>query len=97
MNTVNLSRFWYIFPPDDQELRPGQFERKVTSFISYLPRDQQIAVLDFLMVQYAAFQTQLEVLRLRAVVSQPEHCERSERLSHHLETLRVCRQSLHLS
>jgi hypothetical protein len=73
MGAVNLSRLWYIFPPDDQDLRPGQFERKVTSFINYLPRDQQIAVLDFLMVQYAAFQKQLEVLRARAVVSQPEH------------------------
>ncbi|HTS55483.1 MAG TPA: hypothetical protein VMH26_19610 [Burkholderiales bacterium] len=95
MKSVNLSRLWYIFPPDDQELRPGEFERKVTSYINYLPRDQQIAVLDFLMVQYAAFQKQLEVLRARAVVSPPEHFQRAERLSHHLETLRVCRQSLH--
>jgi len=97
MNSVNLSRLWYIFPPDDQDLRPGEFEQKVTSYINYLRREEKIAVLDFLMVQYAAFQKQLEVLRARAVVSQPEHCQRSERLSHHLETLRVCRQAVHAS
>jgi len=96
MNSVNLSRLWYIFPPDDQDLRPGEFEQKVTSYINYLPREEEkIAVLDFLMVQYAAFQKQLEVLRARAVVSPPEHFQRAERLSHHLETLRVCRQAVH--
>ncbi len=95
MNSVNLSRLWYIFPPDDQDLRPGEFEQKVTSYINYLPPEEKIAVLDFLMVQYAAFQKQLEVLRARAVVSQPEHFQRAERLSHHLETLRVCRRAVH--
>src|SRR5262245_56557318 len=91
MRRVNLSRLWYIFPPDDQELRPAEFERKVTSYVSSLPTDHKLAVLDFLMVQYAAFERQLEVMLARAVLSPPEHAERSEKLSSHLNTLRRCR------
>ena len=94
MSRVNLSRLWYIFPPDDQELRPAEFERKVTSYLTMLPMDHQLAVLDFLMIQYAAFKTQLEVMRAREVLSHPEHTERAEKLSCHLKTLGRCRHAV---
>ena len=92
MSRVILSRLWYIFPADDQDLRPSEFEEKVTSFLRNLPLEQKLAVLDFLTVQYAAFAKQLEILCKRAVLSQPEHSERAERVSNHLHTLRACRE-----
>jgi len=97
MGRVNLSRLWYIFPPDDQELKPAEFERKLTSFLSTLPLPHKLALLEFLTIQYAAFARQLEVLRARKVLSQPEHAERSEKLSSHLTTLRRCRSALETS
>ena len=96
MSRVNLARLWYIFPPDDQELSPTQFERKVTSFLTPLAVDDKLAVLDFLMVQYAAFETQLEVMRAREVLGQAELVKRSERLSCHLKTLQRHRHAVQL-
>src|ERR1700674_778580 len=97
MSTVNLCRLWYIFPPDDQELKPHEFERKVTSFLRTLSLAHQLAVLDYLAVQYAAFQRQLEAMLARAVLSRAEHSERRERLGDHVRTLRACRRAVELS
>lgn len=94
MSHVNLSRLWYIFPPDDQELRPGEFRCKVHSYVGALPPDKKLAVLDFLIVQYAAFQRQLEIMRAGAVLAPSEHRRRALNLSQHLRTLRRCRQSI---
>src|SRR5690242_1982077 len=42
MSNVNLTRLWYIFPPDDQELRPAQFSNKVRSYVSPLPESDKL-------------------------------------------------------
>lgn len=94
MNIVNLSRLWYIFPPDDQELKPGEFRCKVVSYVGALPPEEKRAVLDFLIVQYAAFERQLEIMRAGAVLTPAEHRKRASNLSRHLRTLRRCRQSI---
>jgi hypothetical protein len=94
MSNVNLSRLWYIFPPDDQELKPHEFEQKVTSFLRGLSPEHKLAVLDFLSVQYGAFQDQLDVMRARTVLSHREHFERWTRLHRHVQTLRACRQAV---
>ena len=97
MSNVNLTRLWYIFPADDQELKPHEFERKVTSFLRGLSPEHKLAVLDFLSVQYGAFQDQLRVMRERTVLSQREHCERWARLHRHVQTLRACRRAVESS
>ena len=94
MSNVNLCRLWYIFPPDDQELKPHEFEQKVTSFVRTLSMEHKLAVLDFLIVQYVAFQSQLEVMLSRTVLSNTEHQERRERLVCHEHTLRKCRRAV---
>ena len=94
MNRVSLSRLWYIFPPDDQELRPGEFRCKVVSYVGALPPEEKRAVLDFLIVQYAAFERQLDIMRERAVLTPSEHRKRASSLSHHLRTLRRCRERI---
>jgi hypothetical protein len=97
MSIVNLCRLWYIFPPDDQELKPHEFERKVTSFLQTLSLAHQLAVLDYLAAQYAAFQHQLQAMLARAVLSRTEHAERSERLRQHVRALHACRRAVELS
>ena len=97
MSNVNLSRLWYIFPPDDQELKPHEFEQKVTSFLRALSPEHKLAVLDFLSVQYGAFQDQLHVMRARTVLSHREHFERWARLHRHVQTLRACRRAVESS
>lgn len=97
MSKLNLSRLWYIFPPEDQELKAHEFERKVASFLESLSLDHKLAVLDFLTIQYAAFQQQLQLMLSRAVLSRCEHAEHSERLRHHMQALRACRQIAELS
>ena len=94
MSRVNLSRLWYIFPPDDQELRPGEFSSKVRSYVSPLPNDEKLAVLDFLIVQYAAFERQLDIMRAGEVLAPSEHQRRAQTLSQHLETLHRCRRGI---
>ena len=94
MNRVNLSRLWYIFPPDDQELKPGEFRCKVMSYVGALPTEEKRAVLEFLIVQYAAFERQLKIMRAGAVLTPDEHRKRAWNLSHHLRTLRRCRRSI---
>jgi hypothetical protein len=94
MSHVNLSRLWYIFPPDDQELGPGEFSSKVRSYVNPLPDEQKLAVLDFLIIQYAAFERQLEIMRAGAVLQPSEHQQRAQTLSRHLETLHRCRRGI---
>lgn len=97
MSKLNLSRLWYIFPPEDQELKAHEFERKVASFLESLSLDHKLAVLDFLTVQYDAFQQQLQLMLSRSVLSRSEYSEHTERLHHHVQTLRACRQIVELS
>lgn len=88
MKRVVLSRLWYLFPPDDQDLGPDAFARKVTSFVNTLSPQEQHALLDFLIVQYRAFERQLELLHLHAALSDTEYQQRAGRLAHclaHLE------------
>jgi hypothetical protein len=95
VSNVNLCRLWYIFPPDDQELRPGEFRSKVRSYVGPLPNDEKLAVLDFLIVQYAAFERQLDIMRAGAVLHPSEHRWRAANLSQHLQTLQKCRRGVH--
>jgi hypothetical protein len=97
VSNVNLCRLWYIFPPDDQELRPGEFRSKVTSYVRPLPPDEKLTVLDFLIVQYAAFERQLDIMRAGAVLAPSEHRRRASNLSRHLRTLRRCRRDIRTS
>ena len=92
MSKLNLSRLWYIFPPEDQELKGHQFERKVSSFLQNLPLDHKRAVLDFLTIQYAAFQQQLRLMLSRAALSRSEYSVHSARLRDHVQALHTCRQ-----
>jgi len=92
VSNVNLSRLWYIFPPDDQELRPAEFSNKVHSYVRPLPYDEKLAVLDYLIVQYDAFERQLDIMRAGAVLSPAEHERRADQLSQHLNTLLQCRR-----
>ena len=80
MSRVVLSRLWYIFPADDQNLRPEQFDRKVRSYVRTLSPGERRVLLEFLVVQYEAFQKQLELLFAHASVTDQEYHERSERL-----------------
>jgi hypothetical protein len=97
MSKLNLSRLWYIFPPEDQELNAHEFERKVTSFLQTLSFEHKLALLDFLTVQYTAFRQQLQLMLSRTVLSRSEYSEYSERLHHHVRALRTCRQIVELS
>ena len=94
MSNLNLTRLWYIFPPDDQELRPRQFRSKVRSYVGALPNDEKLAVLDFLIVQYSAFEQQLDIMRAGAALAPSEHRQRAQNLSQHLETLIDCRRNV---
>jgi len=94
MSNLNLTRLWYIFPPDDQELRPGQFGSKVRSYVVGLPNDEKVAVLDFLIVQYSAFEQQLDILRAGAALAPSEHRQRAHNVSQHLQTLMDCRRNV---
>lgn len=87
MSRVVLSRLWYIFPPDDQNLRPEQFARKVRSYARTLALREQRMLLEFLVVQYEAFQKQLELLFAHASVQQLEYQERAGRLVCYLDHL----------
>lgn len=97
MSKLNLSRLWYIFPPEDQELKAHEFQRKVMSFVQTLSFDHKLAVLEFLTVQYAAFQQQLQLMLSRTVLSRSEYSKHSERLRHHVRAIRACRQFVELS
>jgi hypothetical protein len=94
MSGVVLSRLWYIFPADDQNLRPEQFARKVKSYVRTLSRGERRVLLEFLVVQYEAFQKQLELLFAHASVTDQEYRERAERLTLYLANLRAFRRSL---
>jgi hypothetical protein len=94
VNRVNLCRLWYIFPPDDKELKPGEFRCKVMSYVGALPTEEKRAVLELLIVQYAAFQRQLEIMRAGAVLTPDAPMMRAWNLSHHLRSLRRCRRSI---
>ncbi len=94
MSRVVLSRLWYIFPADDQSLRPDQFARKVKSYLRTLSRGERRVLLEFLVVQYEAFQKQLELLFAHASLTNQEYRERSERLTLHLDHLHALRRSL---
>jgi hypothetical protein len=94
MSRVVLSRLWYIFPADDQNLRPDQFARKVRSYVRTLSVAEQRVLLEFLVVQYEAFQKQLEVLFTHTSVTDQEYRERSERLARYLDHLHTMRRSL---
>ena len=94
MSRVVLSRLWYIFPADDQNLRPEQLARKVKSYMRTLSTWEQRAVLEFLVVQYEAFQKQLELLFVHASVTDQEYHERSGRLACYLDHLHAFRRSL---
>jgi hypothetical protein len=94
MSHINLCRLWYIFPPDDQDLRPGEFSSKVRSYVQPLPNDEKLAVLDFLIVQYAAFERQLDIMRAGEVLPPSEHERRAQKLSQHLDTLLQCRRGV---
>jgi hypothetical protein len=94
MSHVNLSRLWYIFPPDDQELGAGEFSSKVSSYVKPLPDEEKLAVLDFLIIQYAAFERQLDIMRAGAVLQASEHQRRAQALSQHLATLHRCRDRI---
>jgi hypothetical protein len=87
MSRVVLSRLWYIFPPDDQDLRPEEFARKVKSYAKTLSAEERSALFAFLVVQYEAFRKQLDLLFAHASVSTQEYCERAERLERYLEHL----------
>jgi hypothetical protein len=93
MSNVNLTRLWYIFPPDDQELRPAEFSNKVRSYVSPLPDSDKLAVLDFLLVQYAAFERQLDIMREGSVLNPKEHQQRAANVSQHRTVLRDLRRS----
>jgi hypothetical protein len=93
MSNVNLTRLWYIFPPDDQELRPAQFSNKVRSYVSPLPDSDKLAVLDFLLVQYAAFERQLDIMREGSVLNRREHQQRAVKLSQHRSVLQDLRRA----
>jgi hypothetical protein len=83
-----------MFPPDDQNLRPEQFARKVRSYVRTIsPRERRV-LLEFLVVQYDAFQKQLDLLFANASVSEPEYRERAERLTRYLDSLHSLRRSL---
>ena len=94
MKRVVLSRLWYLFPPDDQDLGPDAFALKVTSFVNTLSPEERHALLDFLIVQYQAFEKQLELLHLHATLSDAEYHQRAARLAYCLAHLRAWRQSL---
>lgn len=87
MSRVVLSRLWYIFPTDDQNLRPEQFARKVASYVRTLALGEQRMLLEFLVVQYDAFQKQLELLFAHGSVGEQEYRERAERLERYLDHL----------
>ncbi len=87
MSRVVLSRLWYIFPADDQNLRPDQFARKVKSYVRTLSPGEKRVLLEFLVVQYEAFQKQLELLFAHASVTDQEYHERAERLARYLDHL----------
>ena len=87
MSRVVLSRLWYIFPPDDQNLRPEQFARKVMSYVRTLAAGEQRMLLEFLVVQYDAFQKQLELLFAHGSVIETEYRERAARLERYLDHL----------
>jgi hypothetical protein len=87
MSRVVLSRLWYIFPADDQNLRPDQFARKVKSYVRTLSPGEKLVLLEFLVVQYEAFQKQLELLFAHASVTDQEYHERAERLARYLDHL----------
>jgi hypothetical protein len=89
MSRVVLSRLWYIFPADDQNLRPDQFARKVKSYVRTLSPGEKLVLLEFLVVQYEAFQKQLELLFAHASVTDQEYHERAERLARYLDHLRA--------
>jgi hypothetical protein len=84
---VNLTRLWYIFPPDDQDLRTAEFSSKVKSYVAALSDSDRVAVLDFLIVQYAAFERQLEIMRTGCALSPAEHRQRAEKLAQHQQAL----------
>ncbi len=94
MSRVVLSRLWYIFPADDQNLRPEQFARKVRSYVHTLVPEEKRTLLEFLVVQYEAFQKQLELLFAHASVADQEYRERAERLARYLDHLRAFLQSV---
>jgi len=94
MKKVVLSRLWYMFPADDQDLSPADFSQKVRSFVKQLSPREQLTLLEFLVVQYEAFQKQLELLFARSSVSQQEYQARAGRLARYLDTLRGWRQSV---
>ena len=94
MSRVVLSRLWYIFPADDQNLRPEQFDRKVRSYVRTLSPGERRVLLEFLVVQYEAFQKQLELLFAHASVTDQEYHERSERLTCYLDYLHAFLASL---
>jgi len=87
MSRVVLSRLWYIFPPDDQNLRPEQFAQKVRSYVRTLASAEQRMLLEFLVVQYDAFQKQLELLFAHGSVIEAEYRERAQRLESYLNHL----------
>ena len=87
MSRVVLSRLWYIFPPDDQNLRPEQFAQKVKSYVRTLAPGEQRMLLKFLVVQYDAFQKQLELLFSHGSVIEAEYRERAVRLERYLDHL----------
>jgi hypothetical protein len=87
MSRVVLSRLWYIFPPDDQNLQPEQFARKVGSYVRTLALAEQRMLLQFLVVQYDAFQKQLELLFGHGSVAEHEYHERAQRLERYLDHL----------
>jgi hypothetical protein len=97
MSRVVLSRLWYIFPADDQNLRPEQFARKVRSYVRTLSPKEKRTLLEFLLVQYEAFQKQLDLLFEHASVADQEYRERAERLARYLDHLRAFLRSLDAS
>jgi hypothetical protein len=59
-----------------------------------LPNDEKLAVLDFLIVQYSAFEQQLDIMRAGAALAPSEHRQRAQNLSQHLATLIDCRRNV---
>jgi hypothetical protein len=59
-----------------------------------MPNDEKLAVLDFLIVQYAALEQQLDIMRAGAALAPSEHRQRAHNLSQHLETLIDCRRNV---
>ncbi len=94
MSKLNLSRLWYIFPPDDQELQPAQFRTKLNGYVAPLPREERYAVLDYLLIQYSAFERQLDLMRSREALSNDDHERRAQTLSDHLATLHQYRDGM---